>query len=267
MKFSIAKSLVAAAVAATLGSAASAAPIPSTGLFFSAYNGNPDAPSSIVINLGVTAADFLASPTQSYSLNATDLGLLTNWLGSLNPANLSTVQWGVYANSGAASTAQPTPDYFFLSTATSGVDNDGNWGLFNGLEGVIGSQIPSYLTDPTRGPQQLTASTNTFSANNVNQLFSAEEGGVGFESQAGLNQSASFYRFFADQAGDGAEFFNGDYVQYLSWNLSYAGGLASLGYGGNAPEVPVPAAVWLFASGLLGMAGVSRRKAKAQAAA
>jgi hypothetical protein len=266
MKFSIAKSLVAAAVAATLGSAASAAPIPSTGLFFSAYNGNPDAPSSIVINLGVTAAEFLAAPSQSYSLNGIDTGLLSNWLGSLNPANLSTLQWGIYANSAAAPSAQPTPDYYFLSTATSGVETDSNWGLFNGLEGVIGSQIPSFLSNPTLGPAQLNASTNTYSANNVNQSFQAEEGGVGFESQAGLNQSATFYRFFADQE-PGLEYFQGDYIQYLSWTLSYSGGLASLGYGGNAPEVPVPAAVWLFASGLLGMAGVSRRKAKAQAAA
>ncbi len=260
MKFSFTKSLVAAAVAVTLSSAASAAPIPSNGLFFSAFNGNPDAPSSIVINLGVTAADFLANPNQSYSLNAIDQVLLGNWLGSLNPANLSTLQWGVYANSAASPSAQFTPDYFFLSTATGGVDNELNWGGFVGLETNIATEIPSFLTNPQLGPQQLDAGTNTFFANNTNQSFQVEQGAVGFESQAGLNQSASFYRFFADQ--DGNEFFAGDYIEYLAWTLNFDGASASFGYGGSAPEVPVPAAVWLFASGLLGMAGVSRRKVK-----
>lgn len=41
------------------------------------------------------------------------------------------------------------------------------------------------------------------------------------------------------------------------WTVSYDGNSAQLEY------VPVPAAVWLFASGLLGLAGVSRRKKKA----
>ena len=44
---------------------------------------------------------------------------------------------------------------------------------------------------------------------------------------------------------------------YEVWNL----GLTRIGdAAGSPPEVPLPAAVWLFGSGLLGMVGVARRK-------
>jgi hypothetical protein len=38
---------------------------------------------------------------------------------------------------------------------------------------------------------------------------------------------------------------------------------AGLTLTGSGSAVPLPAAVWLFGSGLLGLAGVARRKAKA----
>jgi hypothetical protein len=47
-------------------------------------------------------------------------------------------------------------------------------------------------------------------------------------------------------------------------NLSFsATGLTFAGSGGSPPPVPLPAAVWLLGSGLLGLTGVARRKLKA----
>ena len=53
------------------------------------------------------------------------------------------------------------------------------------------------------------------------------------------------------------------------WELTNQGGKAPncnaavshiTSYSGDVPEVPIPAAVWLFGSGLLGLVGVARRK-------
>jgi len=41
------------------------------------------------------------------------------------------------------------------------------------------------------------------------------------------------------------------------WTLDLAGGLV---YGSSAPEIPVPAAAWLFGSALIGLAGVGRKR-------
>ena len=43
-----------------------------------------------------------------------------------------------------------------------------------------------------------------------------------------------------------------------AWTLSAAGNLT---WGGSAPPIPLPAGVWLLGSALLGLVGVSRRKA------
>jgi hypothetical protein len=42
-----------------------------------------------------------------------------------------------------------------------------------------------------------------------------------------------------------------------------ASGLLSVAAGSVTPPVPLPAAVWLFGSGLLGLLGVGRRRAAA----
>jgi hypothetical protein len=52
-----------------------------------------------------------------------------------------------------------------------------------------------------------------------------------------------------------------------NWLLNFASGVASLTFASNAaPTVPVPAAVWLLASGVAGLFGVSRRRRVALAA-
>jgi len=54
-------------------------------------------------------------------------------------------------------------------------------------------------------------------------------------------------------SGLGSSFAPG--ADLLGQNFSTSGGIAKIG------AVPVPAAVWLFGSGLLGLAGIARRKA------
>jgi hypothetical protein len=66
------------------------------------------------------------------------------------------------------------------------------------------------------------------------------------------------YAFTASSNGGGAQ---ATYTQKYDVSLTSSGLTFSLA-GGGAP-VPVPAAVWLLGSGLLGLAGVARRKSAA----
>lgn len=262
------KNAVIKAVAATLAIAAcgtaSAAKIPANGIFFSAWNGDPDAPSSIVINLNLTTDQFLTNPAAGYTLNSTDAAALGSWLGGLSGGTTG-VEWGVF---GAMLGPQDSTTYGPILTSP-GINNPAgpnplqdnpNWGTFQGLEANIqGFEI--FLTNPNNGPFHLDASTNVYSANDTASLFWPTYGGnIGVDGLASVNSSMGFYRLFSDQEAD--PFFTGDGIQYGNWTLSYASGLASLVYAaaGGGPEVPIPGAVWLLGSGLLGLVSIRRRK-------
>jgi hypothetical protein len=258
MKLSMFKT-VAAIAAIGLSGAATAAPIPPEGLFFSAWNGNIDAPKSIVINLSELTSDFRANPdaftfsllTQDPTANA----VLTNFLAqTAAEGTLGTVQWGVF---GANLGPSPGPNYGMLTTSTNAATADPQgWGLFTGLDQGV-SNIALFRTDPTAGTANLTGTTNAYFANNINSLFSPQfNGGPGIQPLAPVNQSMTFFKLFPDQGGN--EFFEGDLTAYGTFSLTYAvGGVASLFYTSTAP-IPLPAAFWLLGSALLGLAGVAR---------
>lgn len=240
----------AAAVALALSGAATAETLDGEELFFTAWNGNSSAASSIVINLGMTASEFRASATEDFVLSGASLTTLTNWVTSLG-AGASDIQWGV---SGASLGSTPGPTYGLLTTSTDIASRDpGGWGLFTGLDAAVGN-YPIYFTEvnPDLG------STNAFFAANALQLFSPSfNGGVGITALAGLGQAVGFYAMFADQT-PGDEFFLGEFANFGgTWRLAFEGGVASLVYS----AVPLPAAFWLLGSGLIGLFGIGRRKA------
>jgi hypothetical protein len=81
-----------------------------------------------------------------------------------------------------------------------------------------------------------------------------------------LNQSATLYAITNQQ---GASFPNGVSFALGTVSLTGSGASLDLSFTGNGspPPVPLPAAVWLLGSGLLGLAGVARRRdQKTQAA-
>ena len=72
-----------------------------------------------------------------------------------------------------------------------------------------------------------------------------------------FNSSDVTQGFVASNGTDGTVNINGD-IAYITWHNN--GGfvqLANIRYDG---VVPIPAAVWLFGSGLLGLIGIARRK-------
>jgi hypothetical protein len=107
----------------------------------------------------------------------------------------------------------------------------------------------------------------------------------GTSADSPLNEFGAFWQWYASQALDMGGTMNGFSFttpfapvtdsdnNYFLWSNSYTGGPPSIGGGGIvewghivAPNfgatvvLPVPATLWLFGSGLLGLIGVARRK-------
>jgi hypothetical protein len=240
---------IAAVAAFALSGAAAASTLEGEEMIFSAWNGNPDAASSIVINLGLTTSAFRANPNGSFELSGDSLTTLTNWLTSLG-SGISGVQWNV---TGAMLGAPYAPDYGMLTTSNNvPTANPEGWGGFT-LDAVTGNT--SIFFNEVNGNL---AATDAFFAANPNQLFSGSFNGgyANVNTFGSVGDSLSFYQLFADQGGN--EFFEGDFLTFAhTWTLDFTGGVASLTY---AP-VPLPAAVWLLGSGLIGLMGIGRRKA------
>ena len=99
--------------------------------------------------------------------------------------------------------------------------------------GFAGAANPWLANIPSTSPIHYTAS---------------DIAGNGLIGGIGLGTSAAMI-------GTRAGFFGSGIDTFLDWNLAADG---TLSYG---TVIPVPAAVWLFGSGLLGLVGVARRKA------
>ncbi len=69
-----------------------------------------------------------------------------------------------------------------------------------------------------------------------------------------IDNSLSLYRYFYNPDGSAAT------QLYGSINIDSATGVVSYNAASAVSAVPVPAAIWLFGSGLMGMVGVARRR-------
>jgi hypothetical protein len=252
---------VVATAALTLGGVASAAPIAQNGLFFSGYD--PVNNTSILVNLNKTATQFFADPTAGFSLGSTAATALGNYLST---ANLAGFRWNVIAvlNDGSNDGTTASPFYGGLATSKNIETTLPSWGIFGGLESYVGDvQTFISLSNPNL------ASSDVWVTSGQGALQSPAESTIGFSQFPGdlgaVGETLSFYRFFADQSDP---LFNGSFVKYSSFTLNLAGNVASLVYNGTTggTEVPLPAAVWLFGSALLGFAGIGRRRREPAAA-
>jgi len=122
----------------------------------------------------------------------------------------------------------------------------------NAIKHYSDSNVSGSYADQTEDAQIF---ASLFGSSGVTSSFNATLGFYRDESnilrQMGLNQYSSYSRVFSDENTN-------------NWN-----GYEGLGVSGNGvflvresvSVVPVPAAVWLFGSGLLGLVGVARRRA------
>lgn len=234
-------------------------------LFLSVIDRGGPQPRSYLLDLGITASQFLAN----------DAGFVNN-ISILADANLQdlltnsngTIAWNIAA---AHNTFDAGFDNFgFLTTSGTApiANNDTVQGQF-GISGAL-QQLGQYVV--AANEKQAPGQTTNFAVNNSVLINSPADNAfydgpfwgdtwttAPMSTETGLGSSMGFYFVALDFTND--ETANSSRVQSMlgEWSLSANG---TLSYNS---VVPVPAAVWLLGSALIGMVGVARRKSNEQA--
>lgn len=155
------------------------------------------------------------------------------------------------------------------STASSGATFSFNFDLPVAIDGLIkaNSSVSYSLTSTTNAGAQIAAIGN-------GKIVSAYEvdtsvGGIGSINK-GVDVGDTYFHTGGPLTTNSAVFtanntFTGDLAYDLmavkiDFSLSADSAVGISGFVSQVPAVPVPAAAWLFASGLLGLVGVARRR-------
>lgn len=211
------------------------------------------------LDLGITTTQFLADPSQILNFDLTtdsnysgflgNTSLIWNIAGAMGCIDCNIDEFGIYVTSNdpkAAVLPSPPRDYTYPGNASVNVSTHAQ--ALNGIE--------SNPTANGAGNGSSVATAGDGGAYFGNGWGSNLAGGVDFNVSGSINDPIHFYHWGSDSNGMLAitTFAN-------DWTLTDSGMLC---YGGTAcnaqSTVPVPAAVWLFGSGLIGLVGVARRK-------
>lgn len=206
------------------------------------------------------AANMGVSPGTIYGDAGFSLGLSTDTaLQSFLTSAGSAVQWGVmggaYIGGDTTSALKTAGNVLIATTGTAGtVTTVLSTSLLGGIPGDVSSDIQGLnlgTFDSSHGvTNAYPGSTGTPNANL--QLY-----GNGVAQATTLGSTVSFYGL----TGNGTQ--KNDALAYLLGTFSFNG--TTLSFSGETAAVPIPAAAWLFGSGLLGLLGISRRRRDAAA--
>jgi hypothetical protein len=265
------KSAVAGALALT-GTSAFAVTAPNTNssdLVLVIYNTTTNA--AYALDTGVTINSVLPSSAlvSGASLNTSLPGLNTSYAAS------STLSTFLAANPASGDQWTIEAAQFNGGGTLAGCTN-GNCKTQGNGKGILTSLVATQ--DPTQMQTTVLSSMDLF----INGLQAEETGGqlvfTGKESGtvqygAGGNSAPSNYGMFGrvDSGAMGSTLTmfgftgnngTGNVESYVldSVTVGTNGTVTFVGNGGAPPPVPIPAAVWLFGSGVLGLVGVSRRR-------
>lgn len=213
-----------------------------------------DAAQSYALDLGVRTIDFNADWTQTLSYDLSGDANFANFMNSSN--NI------VYTVAGADQSAWDILNYGFLTTVSSDFESVRiSASTYSRIGGVSGTIDVMALNSNTDSGDVIDAN---FAANLSNFSLSSDTGyaglgtwgsnlgGTAITSTANIDSSVAFYAALMD-----SDWFTPIITELPNvWTLTSAGQLT------YAPvsAVPVPAAVWLFGSGLLGLVSVARRR-------
>jgi hypothetical protein len=269
-----AKTLAAAAALAFAGAANAAiddgSPSGNGELFFSAWDSVTE--TSYTRDLGLTLSQFVDQvgsfgTSAGGALGASNLvfgadSVLVNWLSGLAAPSLAALQWNVAAMDGASQNR-------YLTTAGGAITPPTTHGQLQQLN----DNADTYIANVNNGPwvsgshapgTDFAVDGSSVIAKSANASgYAGSAGSWGsqfgnkttFSNAGGLDDNLAFYVLYSlgttTLAGVGTDQFDGAF-----WNFASDG---TLSYNAAA-AIPVPGAVWLLGSGLLGLAAVSRRR-------
>jgi hypothetical protein len=267
IKISVASALAFGAVAAHASIA-----LPSTGasdaiLFAEVLNSTGSAVASYAGDTGVSVTALIAGSSGSQTVLGSDANLAKLFAAD---ASGDTIQWAVqggqYTGSANTTNFKPAGAAQFVTTVTASNpatklagDNTLNLSKWAGLSVDIGAVgLAGTINGNANGANSVESVTPSTGGVWDYNVPSGTSGWYGNGPLTGNVLGGSQSLFYVTGGGS-----TGAKVAYSAIGSATltASGLVLAGSGGGAP-VPLPAAVWLLGSGLLGLTGVARRKLK-----
>jgi hypothetical protein len=212
---------------------------------------------------GASIASFTATPSDSlYAQFKTDVGSDTvNYAviggsdasGASNPVLVGGKNWSSFDSTIGGSAATGVVPGTIINgniTAAEALMDQNIVGPLNGLNGTVQNSGNGYLvsTNATKSPIN-----NTLVYTDASGL-TTWNGNTSFVTDAAVGTAQDFYNYTAAKG-----FTNIGVTPALIGSATFDG--TTLTYTAGVSSVPLPPAVWLFGSGLLGLIGIGRRRA------
>jgi len=227
---------------------------------------NYTAQNSYVLDLGVTIADFVANPNQTFAFNLNDANF-TSFASAYSVGD--NVTWGV---SGSYETVQQLSDLDIFGFYTTSVSSnpavfDANTADINNTQGVWKNDLvqpndtlddssfnhSSFATAAADGTSPGTKYTGAIVGNDFNTALP-------FVAQGAVGSSL----FFVREKVNVDDFDTGELASYSNvWKFVMNGNTGALSFASASvppASVPLPAAVWMFGAGLMAMLRANRRQ-------
>ena len=212
------------------------------------------AQNSYTLDLGFTVEQFLANPSKPLSFTLND-GNFTSFAAAYKAGNNAT--WGVSGGHGLLNDPTDTAKFGFYTTSVAKVPAviDENAAQISNTTGVWNILVKSVQTQDSNANNLSTFRTvgqQGYTADYGNDFQTA----LPFIAQGSVGSTLSFVH---EKVND-VDYDTGELVVLPGkWNFAINGSVGTLTYTTSA--VPLPAAVWMFGAGLMGLLGLNRRKA------